>query len=361
MTLLNNWRENNTALTDHCEDLNLPASNADMAWYKDKNWSIRFKFAGLDANKLEERFDSLLKKYSKNRKQKKLKPKKVTQPMACKVTISDLHVGMNPLPESSLFSYEYGEAQIREGMETVYNAIHEKYSTYGTFDLVMIDDLGDMQDGWGGQTTRGGHSLPQNMTEDEVFDLCVDIKVELIERLIQSGMTNKVILRSVVNDNHSGLFNLIVNKAIKKLVNRVYSEEVVEVDILERFMEHRFYGNHCFILTHGKDKQHMNRGLPLNLTDRAKNFINDYIDHYAISSPYVHVEKGDLHQLGYERTKRFDYRNYGSFAPPSAWVQHNFGDSYSCFSLQIIPKYCNKITHTDYFLDYKKIDHDVTP
>ena len=98
----------------------------------------------------------------------------------------------------------------------------------------------------------------------------------------------------------------------------------------------------------------MNRGLPLNLNDRAINFINDYLDHYDIKTKYIHVEKGDLHQVAYQRTKKFDYRNFMSFAPPSAWVTHNFGDCYSGFSLQIIPKDSNLIQHIDYFFDLVK-------
>lgn len=43
-----------------------------------------------------------------------------------------------------------------------------------------------------------------------------------------------------------------------------------------------------------------------------------------------------------------------SFAPPSSWCQINFGDSYSGYSIQVVPKYSNEISHTDYFLDYKK-------
>lgn len=37
------------------------------------------------------------------------------------------------------------------------------------------------------------------------------------------------------------------------------------------------------------------------------------------------------------------------------WVQHNFGDCYSGYSIQVIPKYENEISHTDYFFDYKKL------
>ena len=136
----------------------------------------------------------------------------------------------------------------------------------------------------------------------------------------------------------------------------MYSKDVVEVDILSRFLEHRTYGKHCFILTHGKDKNQMNRGLPVILNDKAMRLLNDYIDHYEIDSNYIHVEKGDLHQIGYQKTKKFDYRNFMSFAPPSSWIQHNFGDSYSGYSIQVIPKFDNEISHTDYFLDYKKVN-----
>jgi hypothetical protein len=40
-----------------------------------------------------------------------------------------------------------------------------------------------------------------------------------------------------------------------------------------------------------------------------------------------------------------------SFAPPSAYVQNNFGDSYSGYSIQVVPKYSSEISHTDYFFD----------
>ena len=119
-------------------------------------------------------------------------------------------------------------------------------------------------------------------------------------------------------------------------------------------MEHFTYGNHTFILTHGKDSKYMNRGLPFELNPTAINFINDYIEHYEIKTKYIHLEKGDLHRVGYSRTKKFDYRNYMSFAPPSAWVQHNFGDCYSGYSIQVVPKWNDEISHTDYFFELNK-------
>jgi hypothetical protein len=98
----------------------------------------------------------------------------------------------------------------------------------------------------------------------------------------------------------------------------------------------------------------MFKGLPKELNDKTIKFINDYIEHYDINSKYIHLDKGDLHTSAYQRTKKFDYRNYMSFAPPSAWVQHNFGDCYSGYSIQIIPKYNNEVAHTDYYFEMKK-------
>jgi hypothetical protein len=43
-----------------------------------------------------------------------------------------------------------------------------------------------------------------------------------------------------------------------------------------------------------------------------------------------------------------------SFAPPSAYSQHNFEDGYSGYSIQVVPKYSNEISHTDYYFELKK-------
>jgi hypothetical protein len=99
----------------------------------------------------------------------------------------------------------------------------------------------------------------------------------------------------------------------------------------------------------------MVKNWPLQLTEKISNIVRQYIDHHNINSKFIHLDKGDLHQLGYAREPKFDYRNFMSFAPPSTWVQSNFGVSYCGFSLQVIPKHTNQIEHTDIFFDMKKI------
>jgi hypothetical protein len=343
-------------------NLGVDTSNVKHLWLKDKEASIFVKNPDYKEQNLKETtehlekaIDKVLSKFNKecyifypNQHESNLK--------AIKVTISDDHVGLEPNPNNNgLFKYEYNAEIYSNSYEKVFNSVLKEFRTHGKFDLLLLDNLGDEQDGWNGLTTRGGHELPQNMSNAEVFETCIDVKVKMIKSLVENNIANKIILRKVTNDNHSGDFGHTINLAVKKIINLIYSNDIVEVETLTRFLEHRIYGDHCFILTHGKDAKQMFRGLPLKLDDKTINYINDYLRFYDINSKFVHVEKGDLHKIGYNKCNTFDYRNFMSFAPPSSWVQHNFGDCYSGYSIQVIPKYENEISHTDYFLDYKKL------
>lgn len=344
-------------------NLGVDTSNVKHLWLKDKDASLFVKnpdykettFEETTKN-LEKAIESVLGKF-KNTDYIFYPNKHESNLKAIKITISDDHVGLEPNPNNNgLFKYEYNAEIYANSYEKVFNSVIKEFKTHGKFDLLLLDNLGDEQDGWNGLTTRGGHELPQNMSNAEVFETCIDVKVKMIKSLVENNIANKIILRKVTNDNHSGDFGHTINLAVKKIINLIYSKDLVEVETLTRFLEHRIYGDHCFILTHGKDAKQMFRGLPLKLDEKTINYINDYLRFYDIKSKFVHVEKGDLHQIGYNKCNTFDYRNFMSFAPPSSWVQHNFGDCYSGYSIQVIPKYENEISHTDYFLDYKKIN-----
>ena len=346
-------------------NLDVPNTSVKHLWLKTKESSIFVKNPDYveqqeNENKIieiiENAINSVLSKFS-NKEYIFTPNEKVSNLKALKVTISDDHVGLEPNPNGNgLFKYEYNSEIYSQSYEKVFKSVVKEFNTHGKFDLLLLDNLGDEQDGWSGLTTRGGHELPQNMSNSEVFETCIDVKVKMIKSLVENNIANKIILRKVANDNHSGDFGHTINLAVKKIINLIYSSEIVEVETLTQFLEHRIYGDHCFILTHGKDTKQMFRGLPLKLDDRTINYINDYIRFYDIKSKYIHVEKGDLHQIGYNKCNTFDYRNFMSFAPPSSWVQHNFGDCYSGYSIQVIPKFENEISHTDYFLDYKKLN-----
>lgn len=347
--------QSHSALAKHAEEVGIPIDNVNYYWHKSEKFSVNVKNDKDDTiDSYYETIRDIVSEYNPETI-RSIEQVGIDTPKAIKATLSDMHIGLNPNPDNkSLFSYEYNEEIFKQSLDKVYNSLLKEYNHNGRFDLLIIDDLGDGLDGWNGFTTRGGHKLDQNMSNEEAFKTFVMGKLTLIENCIKAGIANKIIVRNVANDNHSGSFASIANMTIQMILNRTYNQSDVSFYILERFMEHFKYGDHTFILTHGKDGKYMFKGLPFELNPKAIKFINDYIDHYDINSKYIHLEKGDLHQVGYSRTKKFDYRNFMSFAPPSSWVQHNFGDCYCGYSIQIIPKYSGEISHTDYYFQMQK-------
>jgi len=342
------------ALTNESEVQGFPFENVSSYWLKSKHISVHVKGEDKSTIDYTNVIKEIIESFSWGSLRTIEKDTFVT-PRAIKATLSDMHVGLEPNPHNkAIFAYEYNEDIFRSNLNKVYNSILKEYESNGKFDLLIIDDLGDGLDGWNSLTTRGGHKLDQNMTNEEMFKVFVEGKLTLIENCINLGVANKVLVRNVCNDNHGGSYSSIANIAIQMILNRVYDSQDVDFYVLNKFIEHFEYGEHTFIVTHGKDSQYMFKGLPYELNDKAIAFINDYIDHYNIKTRFIHLEKGDLHRVGYSRTKKFDYRNFMSFAPPSAWVQHNFGDCYSGYSIQVINKDNGEIAHTDYYFDLKK-------
>lgn len=333
-----------------CVKYGIDPSIIDMGWIKDKDTSLRFKrqpdnISLKDINDIVEKFVS--------RSKVKIKKHKDVSKKALRQIMSDEHVGMNTNPNGdALFAYEYNEEIYKEHLSIAFNhalKIDSKLDTY------FLDGLGDQLDGLNGKTTRGGHDLPQNMNNREAFECFINNKLDYIENIIKEDLANNIVIRQVTNDNHAGDFGWMASHTVRMIVERMYPQ--VEYYNLTKFIEPFYYGVHCNLLTHGKDKSHMKHGLPYILNDKAINFITRYMEHYKIepSQFKIHLDKGDLHQIGLQKEKRFTYRNFMSFAPPSDWVQTNIGDAYAGFSQQIIHKNKPIVEHTDIEFELKKL------
>lgn len=329
---------------------------------KDKSVSVFLKGKDIDIAKnidnCVDRFKDICKDMPKWRN---VNYRTKSKEVALKGTFTDAHIGMKLEALTGLYKYDYdGDIFRKHIFDSFIPSLIAKKDIYGKFEDVIITDLGDAADGLNGYTTRGGHKLDQNMTDVDVFETIVRTKIEIVETLFNYDVGDRIIFQSVNNDNHAGVFAQLINKAVELYFN---NRDRVKIDNLNAFIEPRIYGNHCFLLTHGKDKIHMKRGLPLDLNKDVENTISKFIQHRGLEKYYCHLEKGDLHQLSYNKCLNFDYRNFMSFAPPSNWIQHlpSVGDCYSGYSVQVINKWENEITHNDYFLNYKvsnKINHN---
>lgn len=85
-----------------------------------------------------------------------------------------------------------------------------------------------------------------------------------------------------------------------------------------------------------KDEKFMKRGLPLNLDDKNKVMIYEWLDAHNITGDNIHVIKGDLHTENINSCKKLDYRNVLSLFGASDYSNYNFsrnqyGVSYDMF------------------------------
>jgi hypothetical protein len=140
--------------------------------------------------------------------------------------------------------------------------------------------------------------------------------------------------------NHDGDFGYIANRAIEIWLNARFPQ--MNTEIYTKFIEHFNYGEHTFILTHGKDKEDKKFGLPLVLNDKTELYFEDYINNKSISNKYIHVISGDLHQTSINYGKRFRYKKVSSLYGSSKWIHTNFGNTKAGVDFEIVPK-CDSV------------------
>lgn len=258
-----------------------------------------------------------------------------------RLVITDIHIGMDVNKDGyALYDGEWNEKILFERLEIAVNhTIQNKKSN-----TLVIHDLGDYLDGFDGYTTRGGHKLPQNMDNQQMFDIGLRWKITLIDALIP--YFDKIQFVNICNDNHAGSFGYIVNSAFKSYIELKYKEGI-EVINQRRFIDHYIVENRCFILTHGKDDKSLKFGFKPILDSPQIEKIKNYIDEHKLHQHKIEFSKGDSHQLilDFTSSTSFEYQNFGAFSPPSDWVKTNFKNSISCF------------THFNYYDSQKSISN----
>lgn len=259
-----------------------------------------------------------------------------------RLIITDIHINMNnhgssnklPLYDAPL--YDEKEIFRRLGI-----AVNHVINFQRGSDL-YIDNLGDFMDGEKGQTTRGGHALPQIYSDKKAFEIAVDFKIKLVESLLP--YYNTITLNNIIDDNHSFLMSYYVHSAVKRVLEMKYPDVVI-YNILESFISQYSISEHRFVLSHGKDSAEMKFGWKPKLDDKLVKNIDGYLKaHKLYDGKTIEISKGDSHQYisDYTTSLDFDYHTYPSFSPPSNWVQHNFGNSISGVVLQNINVGTNK-------------------
>ena len=249
---------------------------------------------------------------------------------------TDVHIAMNVNGKDgdSLYKGKWDREEVLRRLDLMLHHVH----TFRKGRKLIIDDLGDFLDGLGGQTTRKGHELPQNMNDKEAFELALEFKIKLIDNLVD--LYDEIICHNITNDNHSGVFSYFVSSAFEKIINCRYSGKV-KVKTIKRFIDHYSVNNHTFVISHGKDIGEQKFGLKPKLDAVQAEKIDQYCkEHKLYNGNFLEFSKGDSHQAIYDDTTSndFSYYNYPAFSPPSNWVKTNYSNTRSGFNFFNIKK-----------------------
>ncbi|MGL5715550.1 MAG: hypothetical protein ACRCX2_21195 [Paraclostridium sp.] len=253
-----------------------------------------------------------------------------------RLVYTDVHISMNVNGKDgdSLYEGKWDREEVLKRLDLMLYHVH----TFKKSRKLIIDDLGDFLDGLGGQTTRKGHELPQNMNDKEAFELALEFKIKLIDNLVNEY--EEIICHNITNDNHSGIFSYFVSSAFEKIINCRYSGKV-KVKTIKKFIDHYSEGKHTFLISHGKDMGEQKFGLKPKLDAIQAEKIDQYCkENKLYNGNFIEFSKGDSHQAIYDDTTSndFSYYNYPAFSPPSNWVKVNFKNSKSGFNFFNIKK-----------------------
>lgn len=282
------------------------------------------------------KIDEIISKFKKPNLEDvvKIQPKKVG---GCIVTgtYTDVHIGMEPNDEGkSLYGGVWNREELLKRAEIFAKEVSLK-ALVKSASRIILRDLGDLADGLNGETTRGGHKLPQNMTNSEVFEAAIEFKVRVIESVLKrTGLP--IDCHFVCNSNHGGDFDYFINYSVQKIVESWDAQ--VSVTNYKKFIGHYTVGDHCFILSHGKDDKQMKNGMKVLPGSSELDTIMQYVkaNNLQRESKWLHFCKGDSHQFLFDYTTSddFDYFNYPAFSPSSSWVQLNFKKGRSGFVVE---------------------------
>jgi len=286
----------------------------------DIRYSIVTKNDGLELPSLEDVTKELVTKIEPTQ----LPKVKETTGDILVVFLSDKHIGALTKPEA-MYDNPYNEEELQNRLIKVVSEIANTYTNRSefAFEEIVLIDLGDALDGYNAQTTRGGHTLPQNMTNKEAFEVFIRLHKAFYNALFLSGFAKSYSVYHVSNSNHGGEFEHFATRCLQEYLTCSYPE--VKFELLDKFITPISISNHTYLLSHGKDTEDMKQGLPLCLDAKTENYIKDYVLEKGISTKNLHFVKGDLHQAGTQWGKHFRYRNVPSMYGSSKWIMTNFG------------------------------------
>ena len=236
------------------------------------------------------------------------------------IWLSDLHIGAYNEKFGFYQLPNYDKKEITRRLDKVLSKFSRK-----SYESVVVVDLGDSIDQYNKETTRGGHILPNNMTDKEMSHLYLDCMEYFFNSLYDSTDADSYYYFSIGESNHSGDFGWALNLALSYKLQKIGWNTYVSDYPIDNFS----INNLVFIYTHGKNNYTQSKQFPLTLNPQTELYFANYIaeNHLNRNDEKIFIVKGDLHQYAYTSGKQFDYVSVGSMYATSQYIAANFGNT----------------------------------
>lgn len=249
--------------------------------------------------------------------------------------IADMHLG-SYTTSGSLFdeNREYGFEEAKRRL----SVILEKLASFDCIDTLNLVLMGDNVDccGFTGKTGRLDHTMPSNMDAREQGNKYIELMMWFIESLldVERAFVSNIRVFCVPEGNHGSTFEYMCNKALLATINATYPQ--IKTTLWDKYYGRFEQNNHVFYCLHGKDSAYMRKGMPLNLDDKTKVQLYEWLMNQGETSKNIHFIKGDLHSNALSSCNICDYRNVLSLYGASDYSNYNFsrnayGMSYDLF------------------------------
>ena len=241
--------------------------------------------------------------------------------------LADMHIG-SKCESNTLYPNPYDKEEIERRL----NSLFDKIKEFGYYNTIVINLMGDNLDGMDNQTARRDHYMPQEMDNMEQLETFLELTTKFI--LNCKTISNKVKVYSVKCGNHGGFWEYTANLALQNAIKIVAPD--VEFTLFKDYFGAYNINNEVVILSHGKDEKFMKKGMPLNIDEKTKVMLYEWLDSNNIKGDNIHFIKGDLHSNALNSCKKFDYRNVLSLFGASDYSNFNFsrnsyGTSYDLY------------------------------
>ena len=249
------------------------------------------------------------------------------------VYLSDMHIGAE-VSDYSIYNNTFNYEVAASRLQLVFDEI-QKLALNMDCTNIVVCNIGDSLDGYNGETTRGGHKLPQNMNNKQQYEIYLKLMLTFFAELSSCGHFNTIRYYAVEGGNHDGDFGYMTNKSLEAALCAINPE--IEVEIFDKYIKHFEIDGHTFILCHGKDATDVFKNMPLTINPKVENQISEYITYNKLyKASNIHFIKGDLHQSATTYAKNFRYKSVGSFFGSSEWIHKNFGNTPAVCDMDLI-------------------------